>query len=331
VLRGEFGFDNSDFIHLLMSLEFSVLDQGRSNSPATINSISSTLNMGYTIRPNGEGIEPFPMKDMYPIVRGQSRTVSHLKSAGYHDVHFENGYDYLSECDAAEPRCLRGNLGLDELDTAILSNTPIIDLIVDWEKLNGRFYEAPFAWGGVTDLTDKIDEIRKTLSPFFVYAHVLAPHPPIRFRADCSFRAADPDLLRWNASARPAFIEQLQCVNTQAQGLLQKIVQADAGALIILQSDDGTAFRGQFKKRPTDWSEADLHERFGALNALRLPEPCRTLAVPDLTLVDTFPLVFACLTGDDFTRHLPPRFFVTPYDDSQDFGYLVEYKADLFR
>jgi hypothetical protein len=181
VLREEFGFDNSDFIHFLTSLGFSVLDQSRSNFPATINSISSTLNMDYTIRPNGEGIEPFPMRDMYPIVRGQSRTVSRLKAAGYHYVHFENGYDYLTECGAAEPRCVRGNLGLDELDTAILSNTPVIDLIVDWEKLKGRFYEAPFAWGGVADLTDKIDEIRKTPSPFFVYAHVLAPHPPIRF------------------------------------------------------------------------------------------------------------------------------------------------------
>lgn len=83
------------------------------------------------------------------------------------------------------------------------------------------------------------------------------------------------------------------------------------------------------KSRPTDWSEADLHERFGALNALRLPAPCRTLTVPDLTLVDTFPLVLP--DRQRLTRHLPPRFFVTPYDDSQDFGHLVEYKADLFQ
>jgi sulfatase-like protein len=330
VLREEFGFDNSDFVHLLTSLGFIVIDQSRSNFPATVNSISSTLNMDYTVRADNEGIEPFPIQDMYPIVRGQSRAVARLKSAGYHYVHFENGYDYLTECDAAEPRCVRGNLGLDELDTAILSNTPIIDLIVDWGKLKGRFYEAPFAWGGVADLTAKIDTIRKTPSPFFVYAHVLAPHPPIRFHADCSFRAADPDLQGWNASARPAFIEQLECVNTQAEALLRQIVRLDAGALIILQSDHGSAFRGQFEKQPSDWSEADLHERFGALNALRLPAPCRTLAVPDLTLVDTFPLVFSCLAGGDFKRQLPPRFFVTPYDDSQDVGHLVEYKADLF-
>jgi len=122
VLREEFGFDNSDFIGSLTSPGFLVLDQSRSNFPATVNSISSTLNMDYTIRPNGEGIEPFPMKEMYPIVRGRSRTVARLTAADYHYVHFENGYDYLTECDAAEPRCVRGNLGLDELDTAILSN-----------------------------------------------------------------------------------------------------------------------------------------------------------------------------------------------------------------
>ena len=120
-------------------------------------------------------------------------------------------------------------------------------------------------------------------------------------------------------------------MNAQAKALLQEIVRLDAGALIILQSDHGSAFRGQLENPPTDWSDADLHERFGALNALRLPEPCRSLAAPDLTLVDPFPLVFACLTDSDFTRHVPPRFFVTPYDDSQDFGQLTEYKGDLFR
>jgi hypothetical protein len=217
-------------------------------------------------------------------------------------------------------------MGLDELDTAILSNTPIIDLIVDWEKLKGQFYSAPFAWGGVADLTAKLDMIRKTPSPFFLYAHVMAPHPPIRFRSDCSFRPADPDLQGWKAAARPAFIEQLECVNSQTLTLLHGIAQSDPGALIILQSDHGTAFNGQFEKPPTDWLDADLQERFGVLNALRLPEKCRASAVSDLTLVDTFPLVLSCLTGGEFKRH-SPRFFVTPYEDSKDHGHASEYPA----
>lgn len=327
VLQKYFTFDNSGFIRSLAALDFTVLGRSRSNFPATIYSISSTLNMDYVVRANGDRIESYSIKEMYPIVRGKSRTVARLKAAGYNYVHFENGYDYLTECDADEPRCIHGNVGLDEFDTAIMSNTPIIDLIVDWEKLKGRLYSAPFAWGGVEELTSKLDMIRKTPSPFFVYAHVLAPHPPIRFRSDCSFRPAEPDLQGWNAAGRSAFIEQLECVNSQTQVLLQKLTQSDPGALVILQSDHGTAFNGQFEKPPTDWLDTDLHERFAALNAMRLPAQCRANAAPDLTLIDTFPLVLSCLTGGEFKRHLP-RFFVTPYEDSQDIGRAYEYPAE---
>jgi hypothetical protein len=326
VLQKYFGFDNSGFIQSLTSLGFTVLGKSLSNFPATIYSISSTLSTDYVVRPNGDEIEPFALKEMYPIVRGKSRAVANFKAAGYHYVHFENGYDYLTECDASEPRCVRGNVGLDELDTAILSNTPIIDLIVDWDKLKGRLSD-PFALGGVEDLTDKLDMIRKTPAPFFVYAHILAPHPPIRFRSDCSFRPAEPDLKGWSASARPAFVEQLECVNSQTLTLLQEVTRSDPRALIILQSDHGTAFNGQFEKAPTDWLDTDLQERFGVLNALRLPETCRASAASDLTLIDTFPLVLSCLTGRDFKRH-SPRFFVTPYEDSEYFGRMAEYPAD---
>lgn len=327
VLQEEFAFDNSPFIRSLASLGFAVLGRSRSNFPATINSISSTLNMDYTVQGSGETSRAFPMKDLYPIVRGKNRTVARLRAMGYSYVHFENGYDYLTECGPDQPHCVRGNLGLDELDIAILANTPINDLVVYWQKLKDRLHSTPFALGGVDDLTSRLGEIRATPSPFFVYAHILAPHPPIRFRSDCSYRPAAPDLQGWHAASRPAFIEQLECINAQTLTLLQNLLQYDAKALVIVQSDHGTAFNGQFGKAAMDWSEADLHERFGVLNALRLPEQCRENAAADLTLVDTFPLAFSCLSGGAFERH-PARFFVTPYENSPDFGRAIEYGAD---
>ncbi|MBR0711454.1 sulfatase-like hydrolase/transferase [Bradyrhizobium liaoningense] len=324
VLAEDFKFDNSDFIRSLRGLDFAVLARSRSNFPATVNSISSTASFDYTVESEGETLRPLPLQDMQARVRGKNRTVARLTSAGYTYVHFENGYDYLTECAPDQPRCVRGNLGLDELDIAILSNTPLVDLVVQ------RRQSTPFAWGGVDDLDAKLNAIRAMPSPFFLYAHVLAPHPPIRFRSDCSFRPADPDLQRWIPEARPTFIEQLTCVNSQTLALLHDITQADPGALIILQSDHGTAFRGQFKKPPTAWTDEDLHERFGALNAMRLPHPCRAMAADDLTLIDTFPLVLACLSGAEFKPH-HPRFFVTPYDDSADFGRAIEYSSERVR
>lgn len=324
VLAEDFKFDNSGFVQSLRGLDFTVLGRSRANFPATINSISSTTSLDYTVEGEGDALRPLPMQDMQARVRGKNRTVARLKSAGYTYVHFENGYDYLTECAPDEPRCVRGHLGLDELDIAILSNTPIIDLIVQHRQ------STPFAWGGVDDLRSKLNAIRAMPAPFFLYAHVLAPHPPIRFRSDCSFRPADPDLQLWSPEARPAFVEQLTCVNSQTLALLDDITQADPGAVIVLQSDHGTAFRGQFQKAPTAWTDEDLHERFGALNAMRLPSPCRAMTTEDLTLVDTFPLVLACLSGTEFKPH-HPRFFVTPYDNGPDFGRAIEYPSERVR
>jgi Sulfatase len=332
VLKQNFGFDNGRFLQALDALDFTVLENSLSNFPATIYSISSTLSMDYVVRTSGEGVEPFASSEIYPVVKGKSRVVSRLKAAGYNYVHFENGYDYLTKCAAGEPRCVQGRGGLSELDVAILSNTPLIDLVTDFEEITGKGDAHLFAWGGVDDLGAKLGEIQKTPAPFFVYAHVLAPHPPMRFRADCSARPADPDLQAWDPAARPAFIDQLRCTNAQTEILLQRLVRSDPGAIVIVQSDHGTAFNGQFPKPPldkppTDWSDADLHERFGVLNAMRLPAECRNKLRQDLTLVDTFPLVLSCLTGEEFERH-QPRFFVTPYDNSPEFGVAIEYPAD---
>jgi hypothetical protein len=71
-----------------------------------------------------------PENDLWARVRGTNHTMSRLRSAGYTYVHFENEYDYLTQCGPEEPRCVRGNLGLDEFDVALLSNTPIIDLMM---------------------------------------------------------------------------------------------------------------------------------------------------------------------------------------------------------
>ena len=331
VLQQRFGYNNSRFLNSLETLGFVIVERSLSNFPATINSISSTLNMDYTIRPDGNAIQAFALRDMYPIVKGKSRTVSRLKAAGYNYVHFENGYDNLTKCADDERRCIHGREGLDEQDVAILSNTPIIDLIARFEADRSKTDATPiFDIGGVEDLTATLQAIQEAPAPFFVYAHILAPHPPIRFRADCSLRPAEPDLQVWSAKARPDFIEQLKCVNVQAETLMKRIASSDPPAVIILQSDHGTAFNGQFAKKPADWSDSDLQERFGVLNAIRLATPCRSNIMADLTLVDTFPLVFSCLTGEEFKPH-PPRFFVTPYDNSPDLGQAVEYASSRLR
>ncbi|XUJ36837.1 hypothetical protein ACQ5SK_21110 [Bradyrhizobium japonicum] len=123
VLAEDFNFDNGDFIQSLRGLDFAVLGKSRSNFPATVNSISSTAGLDYSVEGEGEALRPLPLQEMQARVRGKNGTVARLKAAGYTYVHFENGYDYLTECAPDEPRCVRGHLGSMSL-TSRSSPTP---------------------------------------------------------------------------------------------------------------------------------------------------------------------------------------------------------------
>ena len=116
------------------------------------------------------------------------------------------------------------------------SRTPVIEAMTAFTDAGASSGESAFVRGAVHDLTDKLSMVQQHGKPFFLYAHILAPHPPIRFRRDCSIRAAAPDLLTWDPKDKPAFLEQLICVNNEAMALAGAIVRSDPEAIIVLQS-----------------------------------------------------------------------------------------------
>jgi hypothetical protein len=328
VLKEMFGFDNSEFLGRLKSAGFVVASHSYANFPATIYSISATLNMEYGVHEQDGHLMARPMPTAYPIVRGHSRTVAMLKAAGYRYVHFENGQDYLTSCGEGQEICVRGRTALDELDIAILGNTPVLDILLAYWPAK-QISDSPFAWRAVDDVYGKLSVIQETPKPFFMYAHVIAPHPPIRLLRDCSTRQEEPDLRTWKAKEKGPFVEQLQCVNTQTLQVVDALTKSDPDAIIIIQSDHGTAFRQQFDpktaKPAANWDADDLRERFSNFNAMRLPAGCKPLA-DSTSLIDTFPTVLSCVLG----RTVPApatRFFVTPYDNSPENGIAVEYPA----
>src|SRR6202012_1181877 len=109
--------------------------------------------------------------------------------------------------------------------------------------------------------------------------------------------------VEWDAKDLSAFTDQLVCVNNEAVDLLNAIVQKDPQAIIVVQSDHGTPFRGKFKKPFDAWDQLDLKERFGALNALRMPAACASDAQGTVDLVNTFARVLNCISDG----HLPGK------------------------
>jgi hypothetical protein len=327
VLRQFFDFDNDAFLKGLRDLDFVVYDRALASFPETIFSISSTLSLGFLQDGGGSPVTILPTADLYPMVRGQNVVVNTLRSMGYRYVHFENGYDNLTKCPLEGAVCIKGNdeagAQFDEFNLALLSKTPLMDVIaLGSAGLVGD--QTPFVSGAVRDLTDKLAMVQAVGGPFFLYGHILAPHPPMRFRRDCSPRLATPDLLDWNADEKPAFLDQLVCVNGEATDLVGDIVRSDPQAIIVLQSDHGTAFRGQFKKPFDAWDELDVKERFGALNAIRMPVPCASYAEGSVDLVDTFSRVLGCISGSRLPDRASRQFVVSHADMTQ----VHEYRAD---
>jgi hypothetical protein len=328
ILQEFFDFDNAPFIDRLKGLHFTVYDRAVASFPETAFSISSTLSIGFPVA----GIPPMMPSpaELQRTVRGQNVVVNTFRAMGYRYVHFQNGYDELTACPLEGAICIRGNADaggsafeFDEFNIALLSKSPVMDAIAMFTDADSTAEESMFMRGAVHELTDRLSQLPER-GPFFLYAHVLAPHPPIRFKRDCSVRVATPDLLDWNATDKAAFIDQLICVNDETVTLLDKIIEKDPQAIIVLQSDHGTAFRGQFKKPFDGWDLADLKERFGALNALHMPDVCSDDTQGSVDLVNTFARVLNCVSGSHLPDKVARRFVVS----HADMRTVHEYMAD---
>jgi hypothetical protein len=94
--------------------------------------------------------------------------------------------------------------------------------------------------------------------------------------------------------------------------------------VIIVQSDHGSSLTFNWQTPSDEWSSANFTERFGALNAIRLPEGCRDEPIDGQPLVNTFRIVLACLAGTE-PDLLPTRVFYSGYGKISD---LVEVPLD---
>ena len=98
VLREFFDFDNAPFLESLNALNFTVYDRALASFPETIFSISSTLSLGFLVSGTGSSIRMPPLAVLYPVVRGRNTVVNTMRAMGYRYIHFQNGYDNLTQC-----------------------------------------------------------------------------------------------------------------------------------------------------------------------------------------------------------------------------------------
>lgn len=297
VLSEVYDFDNRDFLEELTERGFYIADKAMSNYRRSGLSVPSVLSMEYIFQ---DDITPRKMAQAKKLLNGGGAVYEWFQKAGY----FTALLNYIGAyCEPGSPDyCYTaGGIQYGELESTLIALTPLnslTNLLISLDVgLAPDYYEL---W----DASKTIAGF-KTTKPVFAHIHVLIPHSPHRFTNTC-----EPVSLvqqQANKALAKGYIGNLQCANIGTLELIDTILRRDPNAIIIVQADHGV--RIGFDR--DNWKTDDMWEKdYSILNAWRIPPgmDCQKELHPELTSVNTFRIVQACLseTPPDL---LPERWF----------------------
>ena len=305
VLRSLYGYDNGAFLSAIRARGFFVADRARTNYWRTIYSFASTLNLSHITFVNG--LNNYIQTGMGErgnlddLIR-ESFVVRYLEGKGYTLVTFPTGF----------PRAEIGGKGVIKLGVksegisalapfhqACLNLTFVPKALRQFFSRRHTFCEAQRK--RILNAFDRVGTISDRRAPLFVFAHVIAPHPPFVFAADGSPPATQTPCAMLDGSSyldagctpeeyRALYVDELRFINEKVLEAIDRIeANSTRPTVIILQSDHGPGAE-------SDWShpeKSNFFERIPILLAIRLPGEDNPELSPDFTPVNLYPMLFS--------------------------------------
>jgi hypothetical protein len=206
-------------------------------------------------------------------------------------------------------------MSTDQYSLAVIANTPL-NALFKADKLFMPTDADRKPW--VPDSVDWVFrrglEAATNARKDFVFLHVLCPHEPFYFNADCSV-AEERRLEQWSgfdgefSRYRDAYRSNLACVNRKVLAFLDRLaVGRGELPIIVLQGDHGP------NEIAPQTIEREGFDKFGfqteVLNAFRLPLAERGRITAGMSLVNTWRAVLPSL-GLETTEALPHRSYAT--------------------
>ncbi|HNQ96349.1 MAG TPA: hypothetical protein PKH47_16895, partial [Anaerolineales bacterium] len=252
ILQKFYEFDNSEFINGLRERGFYVADESSSNYIQTMLSLSSSFNMNYLQDLKVNGNTPDNRADLIEILN-YSEVRNVLAQNGYKTVSFENEYKatiptadvYYEDTSSplTQPVTAFESIVIDHSMARTLNHIP---------AFQRALVEMPYETHRQRILSTFAD-LEKAPSldgEYFVYAHIIAPHPPFVFDKDGNVINHDEPFTLFDANyyisehSRGGYIggyrRQIQYVNTLAlQAIDAILVRSDTPPIIIIQGDHG--------------------------------------------------------------------------------------------
>lgn len=310
VLAELFNYDNSDFISALEDMGFSVVTDSWSNYGHTSLSLASTLNLDY-VNDLASTLEP-DSKDLRPLEEliENSAVREIFEGFGYQFVAFETGLPYTTlegadiylAPDYSEDRqdfALLSGLELNEFEGMFLETTFVrvaLDHYIRAQSDIGEFLTGfPYKKhrNRVLFTISSLSDFAEREGEFFVFAHIISPHPPFVFGAKGedvpntrSFSFQDD-----GCCARDEYIQgygnQAAFLSSLVELEMSEILaRSEDPPIIVIQGDHGPAAYLAASK-----NDSNLRERFAILNAFHLPGDDATALNPGITSVNTFRLI----------------------------------------
>ena len=281
-------YNNDDFLNYLKSKGFYIAEKSLSNYPGTSLSIASSLNFQYVedlVSDQGtDSTNRWPLTERIK----NNAVCEFLRKQGYKIVAFDSGY-FPTEIKNAD-RFLASGWVLNEFHNAIIDSTPASVWLKNFRRYSLQRKRILF-------ILDHLSDVISPDSPSFVFAHVMALHPPFVFGPNgeqiaikkSSFALGEEVEAQWEQRYKQAFHGQLTFINRKMKTAVEKILNGRVRpAVLILQADHGSSST-ELDRVPENLF---YKERFSILNAYYFPDPIAKNLYPGISPVNTFRLLF---------------------------------------
>ncbi|MCW3094444.1 MAG: hypothetical protein JWL77_62 [Chthonomonadaceae bacterium] len=323
-LQTYYGYDNTPFLQALEARGFFIARHSEANYNQTPLCLASALSMNYLDPPRGQQLSPEALR----IKVDDNAVINYLRKKDYHYIDIASGLEE-SRIKTAD-MVLNDAPDLSTLEGSMLDLTALGSMASHQKKRYDRHRKR---------LNGGFDNLAKAAAlpyPKFVFAHILAPHPPFVFGPNGE--AIDPGgpLTLADASEllkdmpkdeyRRRYIAQLEYVNKRALAAVDAILkQSKHQPIIIIQGDHGSRMN-------LDWESlerTDLREPFSNLNAYLVPNNVRRDLTDKITAVNSFRIILTDAFGAKDLPRLPDRNFYSTESHPYNFVDVTERLARI--
>ncbi len=340
ILEEVFSFDNSGFLSGLEARGFVVAGRSYANYNLTHQSLASSLNFTLLdVIAKDIGGASSDREPLFGMIR-ENRAMAFLKGQGYKLV------TVSSSIEPTDIRSVDRYFGFarseSEFRTVLLNTTPLP--LFFRRGQDGSSYDVHRK--RILNAFRALEEAPREKGPFFLFVHIMSPHPPFVFgpngepvEPDYLFSMVDADRLHGGAEAAVRdyivrYREQLAFLNKKILEAVDALLsRSPEPPIIILQGDHGSRAYADLDRPEASY----FRENLAILNAYHLPGDGRALVYPGLSPVNTFRVIFKHYFGAELelledrsawcTWRRPYRFL--PFDQASYKATLASVRAEM--